>query len=180
MAAGAYESKEQLRASIKEELRRRLSEAKSEKFDALKHVKNPTKGEKDAAKDVKRGSYSDRAAMLKSAEADGRLKEAAKYRDPKYKDKLYTQEPRDYDQYDYGDDDYYNPKPDNYPGEKNLKGGGEFDHNDPLRKGYGRGGSGSPVEKGPRKGLPSRNQITSLKGSIKGAQGTHPRPNLPK
>ena len=45
-----------------------------EKFDPLKHVKNPTKGEKDAAKDVKRGSYADRAAMLKSAEADGRLK----------------------------------------------------------------------------------------------------------
>ena len=75
MAAGAYESKEELRASIKEELRRRLSEAKSEKFDPLKHVKNPTKGEKDAAKDVKRGSYADRAAMLKSAEADGRLKD---------------------------------------------------------------------------------------------------------
>ena len=45
-----------------------------DKFDPLKHVKNPTKGEKDAAKDVKRGSYADRAAMLKSAEADGRLK----------------------------------------------------------------------------------------------------------
>jgi hypothetical protein len=69
------ESKEQLRASIKEELRRRLSEAKSEKFDPLKHVKNPTAGEKKAAKDVKRGSYADRAAMLKSAEADGRLKD---------------------------------------------------------------------------------------------------------
>jgi len=48
--------------------------SKEEKFDALKHVKNPTKGEKDAAKDVKRGSYGDRAAMLKSAEKDGRLK----------------------------------------------------------------------------------------------------------
>lgn len=71
MAAGAYESQEQLRASIKEELRARLAEAK---FDPLKHVKNPTQGEKDAAKDVKRGSYPDRAAMLKSAEADGRLK----------------------------------------------------------------------------------------------------------
>lgn len=45
-----------------------------DKFDPLKHVKNPTKGEKDAAKDVKRGSYADRAAMLKSAEKDGRLK----------------------------------------------------------------------------------------------------------
>ena len=46
----------------------------SAKFDPLKHVKNPTPGEKKAAKDVKRGSYADRAAMLKSAEADGRLK----------------------------------------------------------------------------------------------------------
>lgn len=45
-----------------------------DKFDPLKHVKNPTAGEKKAAKDVKRGSYADRAAMLKSAEADGRLK----------------------------------------------------------------------------------------------------------
>jgi len=48
--------------------------AKSEKFDPLKHVKNPTPGEKAAAKDVKRGSYADRSAMLKSAENDGRLK----------------------------------------------------------------------------------------------------------
>ena len=66
-----------LRTSIRNELRNRLAEAKSEKFDALKHVKNPTKGEKDAAKDVKRGNYGDRAAMLKSAEADGRLKDKA-------------------------------------------------------------------------------------------------------
>ena len=46
----------------------------TEKFDPLKHVKNPTQGEKDAAKDVKRGSYGDRAALLRSAETDGRLK----------------------------------------------------------------------------------------------------------
>jgi hypothetical protein len=50
-------------------------EDKEDKFDPLKHVKNPTKGEKEAAKDVKRGSYADRAAMLKSAETDGRLKD---------------------------------------------------------------------------------------------------------
>ena len=54
-----------------------IKEAKEEKFDALKHVKNPTKGEKEAAKDVNRGSYADRAAMLKSAEADDRLKKEA-------------------------------------------------------------------------------------------------------
>ena len=45
-----------------------------DKFNPLKHVKNPTPGEKKAAKDVKRSSYADRAAMLKSAEKDGRLK----------------------------------------------------------------------------------------------------------
>jgi hypothetical protein len=54
---------------------RNIEEGKKDDFDALKHVKNPTKGEKEAAKDVKRGSYADRAAMLKSAEADGRLKQ---------------------------------------------------------------------------------------------------------
>ena len=108
------------------------------------------------------------------------IEESAKWRDPKHKDKLYTQEPRsDEDDY-YGDDDYYNPKPDDYPGAKNLKGGGEFDHNDPLKKGYGRYGSGSPVEKGPRKGLPSRSHISSLKGSIKNAHGKHHAPNLPE
>ncbi len=42
----------------------------------MKHVKNPTAGEKKAAKDIKPGikGYSDRVAMLKSAEKDGRLK----------------------------------------------------------------------------------------------------------
>ena len=111
------------------------------------------------------------------------VKEAAKWRDPKFKDKLYTQEPRDYEQYDYGDDDYYNPKPANYPGKKNLKGGSEFDHNDPLQKGQGIGRSGikhNILDRGPRKGLPSRDQITSLKGSIKSAKGTHAQPNLPE
>lgn len=107
------------------------------------------------------------------------IKEAAKWRDPKHKDKLYTQEPRsDEDDY-YGDDDYYNPKPDDYPGAKNIKGGGEYDHNDPLKKGYGRYGHDT-LDHGKRKGMPSRNHITSLKGSIKAAHGTHPRPNLPE
>ena len=44
----------------------------------MKHVKNPTAGEKKAAKDIKPGikGYQDRVAMLKSAEKDGRLKES--------------------------------------------------------------------------------------------------------
>jgi len=122
-----------------------------------------------------------KAKMAKAGKLEEQdMDEAAKWRDPRYKDKLYTQEPRDYDNYDYGDEDYYNPKPDDYPGEKNLKGGSEYDHNDPLRKGFGRSGTGSPVEKGPRKGLPTRNHITSLKGSIKAARGTHAEPNLPE
>jgi len=43
----------------------------------MKHVANPTAGEMQAAKDIKPGiaGYRDRAAMLKSAEKDGRLKE---------------------------------------------------------------------------------------------------------
>ena len=106
--------------------------------------------------------------------------EAAKYRDPKYKDKLYTQDPPSGDE-DDSEDVYYNRvKPDNYQGAKRLKGGGEYDNNDPLVKGFGRSGTGSPVEKGPRKGLPLRSQVSSLKSSIKAAQGTHAEPNLPE
>jgi hypothetical protein len=57
--------------------RRKAAGLDEAKFDPLKHVKNPTKGEKTAAKDVKRGSYGDRAALLKSAEKEDRLKEAS-------------------------------------------------------------------------------------------------------
>jgi hypothetical protein len=55
-----------------------IKEDKEQKHAAkttMKHIKNPTKGEKESAKDIKSGSYADRAAMLKSAEADGRLKQ---------------------------------------------------------------------------------------------------------
>ena len=107
--------------------------------------------------------------------------EAAKYRDPKYKDKLYTQEPPDYENDDYSDDAYYNgPKPDDYAGSKNPIGGGEFDHNDPLRRGYRYSAKNSINTHGKRKGMPSRDQISSLKGSIKAAKGTHAQPNLPE
>jgi hypothetical protein len=109
--------------------------------------------------------------------------EAAKYRDPKYKDKLYTQEPPDYTYGPDMDDAYYNPKPDDYAGRKRKIGGSEFDHNDPLKRGDGIGRSGiknNILDRGPRKGLPSRDQITSLKGSIKSAKGTHAEPNLPE
>jgi len=112
--------------------------------------------------------------------------EAAKWRDPKYKDKLYTQEPGDSDDYDnigYGYD--FPERPENDPGQKRRMGGvgSEFDRNDPLVKGQGIGRSGikhSLNLAGKRKGLPSRDQITSLKGSIKDAHGKHRKPNLPE
>jgi len=57
-----------------------MYEASHQEKTTMKHVKNPTAGEKAAAKDIKSGTagYADRVAMLKSAEADGRLKEAGK------------------------------------------------------------------------------------------------------
>ena len=109
--------------------------------------------------------------------------EAAKYRDPKYKDKLYTQEPPDYTYGPDMDDAYDNPKPDDYAGRKRKIGGGEFPSTDPLERGQGIGRSGiknNILDRGPRKGLPSRDQISSLKGSIKSARGTHAEPNLPE
>ena len=112
---------------------------------------------------------------------DDDLDESAKYRDPKYKDKLYTQEKPDYNDTREYDDARWNPKPDNYPGRKRKIGGGEFSHNDPLRQGFGRSGiKNSILDRGKRKGLPSRDQITSLKGSIKDAHGRHTRANLPE
>ncbi len=55
------------------------NESRQEKT-TMKHVKNPTAGEKKAAKDIKPGiaGYKDRVDMLKSAEKDGRLKEGSK------------------------------------------------------------------------------------------------------
>jgi hypothetical protein len=57
-----------------------MYEASHQEKTTMKHVKNPTAGEKAAAKDIKSGTagYADRVAMLKSAEKDGRLKEAGK------------------------------------------------------------------------------------------------------
>ena len=103
--------------------------------------------------------------------------EAAKYRDPKYKDKLYTQEPPDHTYGPDYDDAYDNPKPDDYEGRKRKIGGTS---GDPLTRGHRMSADNSINTHGKRKGLPSRDQITSLKGSIKDAHGTHAQPNLPE
>jgi hypothetical protein len=111
------------------------------------------------------------------------MAEAAKWRDPQYKGKLYTQEPGDSDEYDSIDYGYeIGLRPENDPGQKRRMGGvgSKYDRTDPLVKGFGRYGVGEPVSKGPRKGLPSRDQITSLKQSIRDISGKHPRPNLPE
>jgi len=57
-----------------------MYEASHQEKTTMKHVKNPTAGEKAAAKDIKPGiaGYKDRVDMLKSAEKDGRLKESDK------------------------------------------------------------------------------------------------------
>jgi hypothetical protein len=47
-------------------LRKEEEELEEAKFDALKHVKNPSPAVKAAAKDVKRSSYSDRVAVMKA------------------------------------------------------------------------------------------------------------------
>ena len=48
------------------EMLRSNKKPKNEAFDPLKHVKNPSPAVKTAAKDVKRGSYADRAALMKA------------------------------------------------------------------------------------------------------------------
>jgi hypothetical protein len=109
----------------------------------------------------------------------GEVDEASKWRDPKYKDQLYTQEPPSGDE-DDSEDVYYNRvKPDDYQGAKRRMGDDDYDK-DPLTRGYGRSGMGSLNTHGKRKGLPNRDQIGSLKGSIKAARGTHNRPRLPE
>jgi hypothetical protein len=111
------------------------------------------------------------------------LDESAKWRDPKYKDQLYTQEPPDYNDSREYDNAMWNPKPDDYPGRKELPGGGEYDRTDPLVRGAGIGRSGiknNILDRGKRKGLPSRDQITSLKQSIRDISGRHVRANLPE
>jgi hypothetical protein len=57
-----------------------MYEASHQEKTTMKHLKNPTAGEKKAAKDIKPGvaGYKDRIDMLKSAEADGRLKNEGK------------------------------------------------------------------------------------------------------
>ena len=162
-----------------------VEEAANDYFKRRKDEEDRIAGTKAPAKRTpQQTDYAKRRAQEKKT--DQGVAEAAKWRDPKYKDRLYTQEPGDSDDYDnigYGYD--FPERPENDPGQKRRMGGvgSEFDRNDPLVKGQGIGRSGikhSLNLAGKRKGLPSRDQITSLKGSIKDAHGKHRKPNLPE
>ena len=162
-----------------------VEEAANDYFKRRKDEEDRIAGTKAPAKRTpQQTDYAKRRAQEKKTEQG--VAEAAKWRDPKYKDRLYTQEPGDSDDYDnigYGYD--FPERPENDPGQKRRMGGvgSEFDRNDPLVKGQGIGRSGikhSLNLAGKRKGLPSRDQITSLKGSIKDAHGKHRKPNLPE
>jgi hypothetical protein len=72
---------------------------------------------------------------------------------------------------------YDNDYPDDYAGRKSPMDSG---NGDPLKKGHRMSADNSINTRGNRKGLPSRDQISSLKNSIKDAHGTHSRPNLPE
>jgi hypothetical protein len=110
-------------------------------------------------------------------EHEEEMDEAAKYRDPKYKDQLYTQEPLDHTFGPDMDDAYYNDYPDDYAGRKRPMHSGT---GDPLEKWHRMSAKNSINTQGKRAGLPSRDQITSLKQSIKNVHGQHARPNLPE
>ena len=116
-------------------------------------------------------------AMYPPQAIDDPVKEAAKYRAPKYKDKLYTQEPLDHTFGPDMDAAYDNDYPDDYAGRKSPMDSGR---GDPLTRGFRMSADKSINTHGKRKGLPSRDQISSLKGSIKAAHGTHAEPNLPE
>ena len=114
---------------------------------------------------------------------DNDLDESAQWRDPQYKGQLYTQEKPDYNDTREYDRARWDPKPKGYQGRKEPIAGGEFPRTDPLVRGAGIGRTGIKHNinlSGKRKGLPSRDQITSLKQSIKDISGRHTRANLPE
>ena len=75
--AAAQRAKLAALAARKAMMTNKMSEAESHQSKTtMKHISNPTAGEKKAAKDIKPGTsgYRDRIAMLKSAQARGALK----------------------------------------------------------------------------------------------------------
>jgi hypothetical protein len=130
-------------------------------------------------------------------ELSGLKGEGSKWRDPKYKDKFYTQDPVADDEDDfYYDSDYYGKsRPENDPGKKQRMGGigSEFgDNDDPMSGRYtirkthmphefdGEYTSSAFSTRGPRKGMITKQHGRNMKDKIRGSLGTHNEPNLPE
>ena len=118
------------------------------------------------------------------------MEESAKWRDPKYKGKLFTQKKGDSDDYDHIDYGYgMKERPKKDPGQKRST----FDrdtvwtdpldtrnnlpkhHNDPENWGYG-----SISSKGSSKGKLTADRRNRMKNDIRGSLGQHHVPNLPE
>lgn len=135
--------------------------------------------------------------------------EAAKWRNPEYKGKFYTQKKGDSDDYDSIDYGYGMPeRPKKDPGQKRRMGGigDEWEVTDKLSTGHmdignttggahwaGTGGStdmkdwepspykdSNVTKRGPRKGFITKSGINTVKDRIKGALGQHHSPVLPE
>jgi hypothetical protein len=76
MPKGNMTAEDTMTSKLFSDYQKFVTEASHQSNTTMKHVKNPTAGEKSAAKDIKAGTagYKDRIDMLKSAEKDGRLK----------------------------------------------------------------------------------------------------------
>jgi len=128
--------------------------------------------------DEAKSMLADLKKMAGMKEESTETDESAKWRDPKYKDKLYTQNPDDDDDhYDY----YHDSRPDNDPGQKHST----FDRSndkDKLHYHYGDHQVGQKAKIGDRakKGLLTKTSMGVVKDRIKNVHGKHPTPNLPE
>ena len=164
---GLVERLNELYSSIKEDEKRTMSRAAK---GVMKYGKD---GMKALAKAGKEGKD-----LEPIQDKYNKYDESAKWRDPKHKDKLYTQDPNDDDDhYDY----YHDSRPDNDPGQKHST----FDRDkrtDKLHYPYGDYQVGQKAQVGDRakKGLLTKNAIRVVKNRINSAHGDHPTPKLPK
>jgi hypothetical protein len=143
------------------------------------HEKYGKEGMQALAKAGREGKDLDKVRDKYNKYDESSVEEASKWRDPKYKDKLYTQEPDDGegDRHDY----YYDSRPENDPGEKRSTFNRSKD-TDRLNYPYGDYQVGKKAQVGDRakKGLLTKNAIRVVKDRIKGTSGDHPTPNLPE
>jgi hypothetical protein len=194
-----------------------------EKKDKPKYVaRQGVKGRKPAEKPAKANLPADpfgrttgevpkgkKGTKIKGKDNIDTVDEAAKWRNPEYKGKFYTQKKGDSDDYDSIDYGYGMPeRPKKDPGQKRRMGGigDEWEVTDKLSTGHmdignttggahwaGTGGStdmkdwkpspykdSNVTKRGPRKGFITKSGINTVKDRIKGALGQHHSPVLPE